>query len=208
MRRLAPLVLTAVLPWLTAYPVVATIAPGIQGFKLSGSVDRFPCLGSVCGGTLSGLGTASVAGQTTSGTEFTAQWPDPSQPLPTSNTTGSLSNVSDSCLAGGPTPSDSGSGQGSFSLAGGQLNIVGQGVSSGATLSGFFDFIREADGAVAITVSAATITNNTGLVIAYQANLVVGVGGGGFAVTNGVPTCGAPLAPAQVLIAASYLAPE
>jgi hypothetical protein len=207
-RRLALLVMAAVLPWLAAHPVAATMAPGIQGFKLTGTVDRFPCLGSVCGGTLSGLGAATVAGQATSGAAFTAEWPDPTQPAPSSNTTGSLTNVLDSCLTSGPIPSDSGTGKGSFSLAGGLLDIAGQGVSSGATLSGNFDFAREADGAVVITVSAATITNNTGLVIAYQANLLVGVGGGGFAVTNGMPTCAAPLAPAQVAITASYLAPE
>jgi hypothetical protein len=184
------------------------MAPGIQGFKLSGTVDRFPCIGGICGGNLSGVGAASVAGQTTSGGQFSAVWPDPTQPPPASNTAGALSGLTDACAAGGPAPSDNGTGGGSFTWTGGLLNVVGQGVSANATLSGNFGFIREAGSGLVITVSGATITNSTGLVIATQANLVVGVGGGAFAVTNGVPSCGAPIAPAQVLFTASYLAPE
>lgn len=85
--------------------------------------------------------------------------------------------------------------------------MAGQ-LTSNATLSGDFGLLREAGDGLVITVSTAKVTSATGSVIAYEADLVVGVGGGAFAVTNGVPTCGAPISSAQILMTVSYLAPE
>jgi hypothetical protein len=146
-------------------------------------------------------------GTTVSTQPFTATWPDPTQPPPTTNTTGTLSGVSDFCPIAGPTLSPSGSGGGTFILSGGLLNVAGE-LSSGATLSGTFSYLREATSGVLISVSGATVTNSSGLVIAYQANLVAGVGGGTWAVMSGVATCGAPLSNPTVRFTTSYLAPE
>jgi hypothetical protein len=201
------LVLAAVVLALGPVRLSAAVAPGIQGFAVTATVDRFPCIVPYCSGTLTGLGTATLSGTSVSSQPFTATWPDPTQPLPTTNTTGSLGAMSDFCPVGGPTLSPSGSGGGSFTLSGGLLNVAGQ-LSSGATLSGSYSFLREGISGLAISVSGATVTNGSGLVIAYQANLVVGVGGGAWTVMSGVATCGAPLSNPTVRITASYVAPE
>jgi uncharacterized membrane protein len=122
------------------------------------------------------------------------------------NATGTLSGVSDFCPVGGPTLSPSGSGGGTFTFSGGLLNVAGQ-LSSGATLKGTYSFQRQATSGLAISVSGATVTNSSGLVIAYQANLVGGLGGGVWTVMSGVATCGAPLSNPTVRMTASYLAP-
>jgi hypothetical protein len=64
------------------------------------------------------------------------------------------------------------------------VEVVGLICSSGKTVGqvsrelGITSATRELDGGVVVTISAAKVTNNTGLVIVYQANLVVGVGTG------------------------------
>jgi len=158
----------------------AALAPGIQGFTVTGTVKEFPCAVGPCDGSLGGLGTASISGETVAGAPFTAVWPDPGQPLPAANLTGGLSDIFDMCPVSGPAPSLVGSGNGSFSLIGGLLSIAGQ-QTGGATLSGAFSWLRS-ETAVVITVSSATVTNGSGLVVAQQATLVDGTGGGTFAV--------------------------
>lgn len=194
----------ALLPALPAATVVT--APGIQGFQLTGTVGYFPCVVPTCAGTLSGVGAASVTGTSTSGSPFSGVWPDPTLPPPASNTTGTMSNILDVCLVSLPVPSLTGSGQGTFSLTGGLLVYQGQ-ESHSATLSGSFSEVRGVAGMV-VTVSGATVTNSAGLVIAYQANLVSGAGGGSYTTTSGVGLCNAPLVQPTVQITAGYLAPE
>jgi hypothetical protein len=205
MKRIALALAVTVASAAFPYHSSASVAPGIQGLVLTGTVDFFPCIVGSCGGTLSGQGAASVSGLSVTNAPFSAEWPDPKIAVPPPNSSGTLSDVVDFCAAGGPTPSSDGSGNGSFKLTGGLLVYHGQELQ-GATLSGYFSFIREIDG-LAVTISSATVADNTGTTVATQANLVAGEGAGAWAVTSGVATCGAPLTSPTLRISVSYLAP-
>jgi hypothetical protein len=207
-RRLIRLVALMVGAGAVALPArpVRALAPGIHGFAVTATVENYPCVIPYCSGTLAGTGAAVVTGLSTTSQPFAATWPNPKQPLATSNTTGSLFDLVDSCPVGSLAPSPGGSGSGSFTLSGGLLVYQGQALS-GATLSGSFSWQRVADDLV-ITVSGATVTAPNGTVVAFQETLADGAGDGAWAVTSGVGACGAPLTNPTVRISANYLAPE
>jgi hypothetical protein len=203
--------LAAVLAALAAFSLSAntqatSLAPGVHNLELTGTVDQFPCLVGTCGGSLGGLGAASVTGLSVSGKPFSAVWPDPTAPIPAQNATGTLANLVDFCPAGGPTQSTDGSGTGSFQLTGGLLDH--QGLTHNASLTGQFQFVREGGTGLVITVTGATVTDGSGGTVAYESTLVSGPGAGTFVVTSGVPTCGAPLASPAIRISGTYLAPQ
>ena len=187
-------------------PSIAEVAPGIHGLAVTAVPSRYPCVVPFCSGPLTGLGTAVVVGTSVSSVPFSATWPDPTRPVPSANTSGSIYDLDDNCLAGGPTPSDSGSGDASVTLAGGLLAYQGQELS-GATLTVYFSFQRTAAGLL-IFVSSAAVATASGTVVATEQSLANGAGGGTWAVLSGVATCGAPLTNPQVRISASSLVPD
>jgi len=201
--------LTLILAALAALPPLAsraaTLAPGIHNFVVTATPSQFPCANPYCSGPLGGLGSALVTGLDTSSQPFTATWPDPTQPVPSANTTGSLYNLVDTCLAGGPVPSVDGSGSASLALSGGLVSEQGEQMG-GASLTVYLSFFREGTD-LAIFVSGATVSVN-GTVIAAEASLEDGLGDGSWAVASGIPACGAPLTNPQVKMTAGYLAPD
>lgn len=206
MKHLAAvLVVAAGICW--AQPVGA-VAPGIQGLVVTAVPGFYPCTAPFCSGPLTGVGTAQVAGLSTTSQPFVAHWPDPTQPLPSTNLAAGAQvySIVDTCLVSGPTPSLTGSGAASFSLSGGLLEYQGQALH-GATLSINLSWDRDGNG-LAIFLASATVVAPNGTTIATEASLAAGVGTGTWTVLSGVGTCGAPLTNPSVQIAASFGSPE
>lgn len=210
MNRRGPLVGALVLAFsMIVFPAkpAGALAPGLHGFSLTATVDRFPCIIPYCSGTLGGTGTAVVGGLSDTSQPFVATWPNPKAATPLANTTGSLFEMVDSCpTTAAPIPSPTGSGSGSFSLTGGLLVYQGS-QQAGATLTGNFSWLRAADNLV-VTVSGATVIAPNGTVVAVEGSFVEGAGAGAWIVTSGTASCGAPLTSPTVRIVADYLAAE
>jgi len=210
MKRRGPLVGALLLALsIIVFPAqtVGALAPGVHGFSLTATVDRFPCIIPYCSGTLGGTGTAVVSGLSTTSQPFLATWPNPKAATPLANTTGSLFDMVDFCpTTAAPVPSTTGSGSGSFVLTGGLLVYQGT-QQAGATLTGNFSWLRVA-GSLVVTVSGATVVAPNGTVVAVEGSLLEGPGTGTWAVTPATAGCGAPLTGPTVRIVADYLAAE
>jgi hypothetical protein len=190
--RLFASVVVAATAWCgSPRPVEATTTGGgaISGTM---SLDTFPCYIGGCGGTiagtavlsLSGLGTATISGLPV---PYTAAWAPPA-----SSFTAGFS-YKDTCELGQPdgtVPITTDPAGGTFTLSGGSVSIGGGPLMS-ATLTGGYQFVRQAD-AMRVSLTNLVLTPASGSPV-IAVNLTAALAGQSAAAvqwTNGPGTCG------------------
>ncbi|HZS16048.1 MAG TPA: hypothetical protein VFC09_15760 [Candidatus Dormibacteraeota bacterium] len=177
----------------------------VGAFVAMVDLPTYPCSGGGCGGSLTGVFSGTVTGTDPNSctttppihcNTYTITWPDPTQPLPASNLSGSFTYTEGCPLAQG------GSAGGTFTISGGLVDDNGT-VAHDGTLTGQFG---EARTAVVLTVTlGTTAATGNGHTLGTQ-QLPVGVGAGAF-VPFGVATC-ANTPPGTAEVAGTAFVPE